>query len=62
MEPEDSLPYSEGSTTGPYPKQDASSPQLPSYFPNIHFTIILIFAPSLPMSSPLYVFHILPTI
>jgi len=33
MEPEGSLPYSQESTTGPYPKPDASNPQLPTLFP-----------------------------
>jgi hypothetical protein len=33
MEPEVSLPCSEESATEPYPKPDASSPQLPNLFP-----------------------------
>jgi hypothetical protein len=33
MEPESSLPCLQGPTTGPYPEPDASSPQLPTLFP-----------------------------
>jgi len=33
MEPEGSLPCPQEPTTGPYPKPDASSPQLSTLFP-----------------------------
>jgi hypothetical protein len=33
MEPDGSLPFSQGSATGPYPEPDASSPHLPTMFP-----------------------------
>jgi hypothetical protein len=33
MEPEGSLPCSQQLTSGPYPKSDESSPQLPTQFP-----------------------------
>jgi len=33
MEPEGSLPCSQGPATGPYPVPDASSPHLPFLFP-----------------------------
>jgi hypothetical protein len=33
MEPEDSLSYLQGPTTGPHPEPDASSPHLPILFP-----------------------------
>jgi hypothetical protein len=37
MEPEDSLPYSQGPAIGPYLEPDASSPQLISLFPKHPF-------------------------
>jgi hypothetical protein len=39
MEPEGSLPFSQGSTTLPNPEPDASSPPPPPYFPKIHSDI-----------------------
>jgi len=40
MESEGSLPLSQQSSTGPYPKPDAFSPQLPHYFPKMNSNII----------------------
>jgi hypothetical protein len=39
MEPEGSLPFSQGPATGPYPKTGASSPQPLILFPRIHSNI-----------------------
>jgi hypothetical protein len=42
METEGSLPYSQETTTGPYPEPDAISPHLPTHpFPKIYFNIII---------------------
>jgi hypothetical protein len=37
MEPEDSLPNLQESTTGPYPEPHASSPRIPNLFLQNHF-------------------------
>ena len=49
MEPQGSLPRLQVPATCPYPEPDQSSQFPPSYFPNIHFNIIL---PSFEWSLP----------
>jgi hypothetical protein len=48
MEPESLLPYSQEPAIGLYPKPGESNPHSQTYFPKIHFNIIL---PSTPRSS-----------
>jgi hypothetical protein len=41
MEPEGSVPYSQGQVIGPYPEPHESNPHPPNYSPNMHFNISL---------------------
>jgi len=46
MEPQGSLPCSQGSAIRPYPEPDESSPHLPHCFPKIHSNIMFLFTHS----------------
>jgi hypothetical protein len=52
MEPEGSLPYTQETSTCPYPEPDQSSLRPPPHFSEIHFNIILPSTPGSPKWSP----------